>query len=62
MISASHDQLKAIDCLVAVACGSDKAVAVLGAMRTGLISTLFIDQNMAEKILAGLSATNSRKT
>lgn len=61
MISATHDQLKSFDCLIAVACGSDKAVAALGAMRTGLISTLFIDQNMAEKILAGLSASNRRK-
>ena len=62
MISASYDQLKAIDCLVAVACGVDKAVAVLGALRTGLISTVFIDQDMAENILARLSATNARKT
>lgn len=62
MIAASVDQLKAIDCLVAVACGEDKAVAVLGALRTGLISALFIDQDMAEEILAGLAATNIRKT
>jgi len=57
MIAAGVDQLRAIDCLAAVACGADKAVAVLGALRTGLISTLFIDQNMAEQILAGLAAT-----
>lgn len=61
MISASHEQLKAIDCLVGVACGADKAPAVLGAMRTGLLSTLFIDQDMAENILAGVSAKNARK-
>ena len=61
MISASYDQLKKIDCLVGVAYGDDKAVAVLGALRTGLISTLIIDQNMAEKILARLTATSSRK-
>jgi len=52
MIAASLDQLKAIDSLVAVACGEDKAVAVLGALRTGLISTLFIDRDMGEQILA----------
>jgi DNA-binding transcriptional regulator LsrR (DeoR family) len=57
MIVASIDQLKAIDCLVAVACGEDKAAAVLGALRTGLISALFIDQDMAEQILVHLSAT-----
>ena len=51
MIAASLDQLKAIDSLVAVACGEDKAVAVLGALRTGLISTLFIDRDMGEQIL-----------
>jgi DNA-binding transcriptional regulator LsrR (DeoR family) len=61
MIAASLNQLKAIDCLVAVACGEDKAVAVLGALRTGLISALFIDQDMAHQILAGLRATNNRK-
>ena len=52
MIAAGLQQLKAIDCLVAVACGEDKAVAVLGALRTGLISALFIDRDMAEQILA----------
>jgi DNA-binding transcriptional regulator LsrR (DeoR family) len=41
-----------------VACGADKAVAVLGALRTGLISALFIDQAMAEKILAGFAPAN----
>ena len=61
MIAANLDQLKAIGCLVAVACGQDKAVAVLGALRTGLISALFIDQDMAEQILAGLHATSIRK-
>jgi deoxyribonucleoside regulator len=54
MIAASVEQLWAIDCLAAVACGEDKAVAVLGALRTGLISALFIDQAMAEQILASL--------
>ena len=52
MIAADVDQLRAIKCLTAVACGVDKVAAVLGALRTGLISALFIDQNMAEQILA----------
>lgn len=61
MIAASVDQLKAIDCLTAVACGEDKAVAVLGALRTGLISALFIDQAMAEQILASLGPASLPK-
>jgi DNA-binding transcriptional regulator LsrR (DeoR family) len=62
MIAANVEQLKAVGSLVAVACGEDKAVAVLGALRTGLVSALFIDQDMAEQILAELSAKNTRKT
>jgi DNA-binding transcriptional regulator LsrR (DeoR family) len=58
MIAAGVNQLKAIGCLAAVACGVDKAVAVLGALRTGLISALFIGQAMAEKILAGFAPAN----
>lgn len=61
MIAATAEQLKAIDNLAVVACGTDKADAVLGAARTGLISTLFIDQSMAEKILAGLAAAGRPK-
>ena len=61
MIAASVEQLQAAGSLMAVACGEDKAVAVLGALRTGLISTLFIDQAMAERILARLSAKKSSK-
>lgn len=61
MIAASVSQLKAIDCLVAVACGEDKAPAVLGALRTGLISALFIDQAMAEQILVEVGATDLPK-
>lgn len=53
MIAAGLDQIKKIDSVVAVACGADKAVAVLGALRTGLIAALFVDQDMAEQILAG---------
>lgn len=61
MIAATVEQLKAVDCLAVVACGTDKADAVLGAVRTGLVSTLFIDQSMAEKILAGLAAADRPK-
>jgi DNA-binding transcriptional regulator LsrR (DeoR family) len=56
MIAVSVEQLQAAGSRMAVAWGVNKAVAVLGALRTGLISTLFIDQAMAERILAILSA------
>jgi len=62
MIAVSMDQLKAIDYLVAVACGVDKATSVLGALRTGLISALFIDQDTAEQILAGISMAKRAAT
>ena len=55
-ISISLLQLKTIDCVVGVACGEGKAVSVLGALRTGLISALFIDQEMAEQIRVILRA------
>jgi len=54
MIAAGLDQLRSVQSLVAVACGADKAVAVLGALRTGLISTLFVDQALAEQMLAAV--------
>ncbi|MCX6878537.1 MAG: hypothetical protein NTW21_32695 [Verrucomicrobia bacterium] len=62
IIAASIEQLQAAGSLVAVACGDDKAVAALGALRTGLVQTLFIDQSMAERILAELAAEKTRKT
>ena len=62
MVAAGIEQLQAAGSLVAVACGKDKAVAVLGALRTGLVSTLFIDQAMAERILATLAAEKKRRT
>ena len=61
MIAANLEHLKAIPCLTAVACGEEKAVADLGALRTGLISALFIDQEMAERILTTLGAIKDPK-
>jgi len=60
MIAMNVTQMKAVKCMAAVACGEDKAVAVLGAMRTGMISALFIDQNMAERILAEIRTAGTR--
>jgi len=61
IIGVSVPQMKAIGCLVGVACGENKAVAVLGAMRTGLLSALFIDQGMAERILTLIRTADSRR-
>lgn len=54
-------QLKKVDRMAAVACGVEKMGAVVGALRTGLITSLFIDQNLAERVLAGLQAEGIRK-
>ena len=60
-IGISVKQMKAVDCMIAVACGEEKAIAVLGALRTGLISSLFIDQRLAERILAEIHSADRRK-
>ncbi len=54
MIAANADQLRAVKNMIAVASGPDKAIATLGALRTGLISSLFIDQALAEQTLAAV--------
>jgi DNA-binding transcriptional regulator LsrR (DeoR family) len=60
-IGVGVKEMRAIDCMAAVACGEEKAIAVLGALRTGLISALFIDQRLAERILALIRSAESRK-
>jgi deoxyribonucleoside regulator len=64
IIGVTLAQMKAIRSLVGVACGEDKALAVLGAMRTGLLSAVFIDQAAAERILSEIRSRPStqRKT
>ncbi|MFM8981486.1 MAG: sugar-binding transcriptional regulator [Spartobacteria bacterium] len=58
-IAVAVDQLRVAKSIVAFACGDDRALAVLGAMRTGLVSSLFIDQSLAERILDEISAEKS---
>jgi deoxyribonucleoside regulator len=60
-IAIRAEQLKAVRSVVAVAWGEDKAVAVLGALRTGMVSDLFIDQDMAEQIIQELDTPTSLK-
>jgi len=47
VIGVSTDQLHAIRNVVAIAHGSDKAHAVCGAIRTGIVTSLFIDRACA---------------
>jgi len=61
IIGITVKQLKTVDCLVAVAFGEDKADSVMGALRTGLLSALFIDKAMAERILAKMRSAGIRK-
>jgi deoxyribonucleoside regulator len=51
LIGAHPDQLRRARYVVAAAAGVEKAIAVLGAVRTGLISALFIDAELAERLL-----------
>lgn len=57
-IAITVEQLQAADSIVACASGDDRALAVIGALRTGLVSTLFIDQSLAERMLDEISAKN----
>jgi len=61
-IAVTVDQLQAAGSIVAFASGDDRALAVLGVMRTGLVSSLFIDQSLAERILAEISAEKTTAT
>ena len=51
IIGVSVDQLRSAGRVVAVVAGNEKARAVLGALKTGLIETLFIDQALARAVL-----------
>lgn len=51
MISVSLDQLRKTKQVIAVACGVDKTRAVLSALKSRLISVLFIDELLAVSIL-----------
>ena len=50
LISRSFEQLKAVDNLVVLASGAEKASAVLGALRAGIVNTLVIDLPLAKAI------------
>ena len=50
-LCAGAEDLKNCRQTVAVACGSDKAAAISGALRTGLLHTLITDEHTAREIL-----------
>ena len=52
-LCARVDNLKNAKETIAVACGMDKVDAIIGALRTGIIDTLIIDEHTARGILAG---------
>lgn len=54
LINLPIDSLKEIDEVIAVAGGNDKVEAIIGALRTGLIDTIILDNIVAEKILERL--------
>lgn len=51
-LCASRDNLKNAKETIAVACGSDKTEAIIGALRTNLIDTLITDEYTAKRILS----------
>ncbi len=51
MIGIGLDQLRASKCAIAVAGGANKASAILGALRTGVIDVLITDDAAARKVL-----------
>jgi deoxyribonucleoside regulator len=51
IIGASLEQLKSIECVVAVAGGVNKAQAILGALRTGVVDVLITDDVAARRVL-----------
>jgi DNA-binding transcriptional regulator LsrR (DeoR family) len=56
VIGVSLEQLRALDHVVAVAAGADKAAAILGALRGGYLNVLVTDTTAAQAILEQFEA------
>lgn len=54
LLNASMECIRDIDNVVAVACGTEKAEAILAVMKSGCLNTLIIDAATAEKIISML--------
>lgn len=50
-LCASESNLKNAKEAIAVACGTDKAEAIVGALRTGMVNTLITDEHTARRVL-----------
>lgn len=59
IIGLSWDDLAKLDNVVAIACGTEKTEAIIGALRTGLVHVLITDDQTAKAVLAYVSATRS---
>ncbi len=57
-LCASKENIKNAKQTIAVACGDDKANAIIGALRTHLIDTLITDEYTARKILSFFDVEN----
>ena len=57
-LCAGRDKIKNARQTIAVACGSDKTEAIIGALRTQLVDTLITDEYTAKNILTALEYTN----
>ncbi len=53
LIGVGEGQLMRAPCRIAVACGAEKAKSIIGALRTGLITHLFVDALTAAVVLEG---------
>lgn len=58
MIGLNLAQIRKIDNLIAVASGEEKALAVLGALRGGLINTMVVDVALAKQVLSHINSSN----
>lgn len=50
-IALSWEQLDAIPMVVAAAAGEEKAVAVIGALRSGVVDVLVVDDALAQHVV-----------
>jgi DNA-binding transcriptional regulator LsrR (DeoR family) len=59
IIGLSWDDLAKLDNVVAIACGTEKTEAIIGALRTGLLHVLITDDQTAKAVLAYVSSAGS---
>jgi len=51
IIGLTWEDLEQLENVAAVACGQDKKLAILGALRTGLLDYLIIDDRTAQEVM-----------